>query len=135
MLGLPRRRSDDDPMAGPHLLPAGSHAQHGGARLGSQALHGDPEDPRAHEAMSSQFRNGSWHWRQADEWFFIRHLGSHGRALYEDRRLIPTRIELLRGYREGLKLRTVFDGLDREQLLAAVEGEIRLEETREGGAA
>lgn len=86
--------------------------------------------------MSNIYRteSGERQWRQSDEWAFIRSLGSHAAMSLVDQRCVPTRLELLRGYHAGLELRADFEGLDRAALLAAVEGEIRLEEARNNGA-
>lgn len=70
-------------------------------------------------------------WQQHDEWAFVRNLGNHRKqAKAEFGFSGPTRLELLKGYLEGLRLRTDWDGLNRAICIDAVEGEIRLEEAK-----
>jgi hypothetical protein len=70
-------------------------------------------------------------WRQDDEWHFVRLLGSFAsQSRHEWNARAPSRLELLKGYREGLLLRTDFANLDPKALLEAVDGEIALEERK-----
>lgn len=87
--------------------------------------------------MSNLYRS-AWYglpgrWCQNDEAHFIRSLGQFSsQAKKEWNAKPPTRLELLKGYREGLLLRTDFANMDPKALLEAVDGEIKLEEARNG---
>lgn len=85
--------------------------------------------------MSNLYRSAwaglSGRWCQDDEWKFIRDLGRFAsQSRHEWNAKTPTRLELLKGYREGLLLRTDFANLDPKALLEAVDGEIRQEEAK-----
>jgi hypothetical protein len=69
-----------------------------------------------------------YHWRMADEFAFLRHLGT-----WRPRHSVTDRAQVLRGYLEGLALRRRWVGLECEAL--ECEARLLLEQLNGGGAA
>ena len=65
-------------------------------------------------------------WTTHDELNFINHLGQWTKGVFLGRRL-----QLLRGYRQGLEYRVAWDGLDRMRVISEAERAIGREVMRQ----